>query len=427
MVDHMLLSHYGPSGIVVDKELRIIEFRGEVDPYLDIRQGEANLDLVAAVRHDLAVHLRTAISEAHQRNATIRLDDIQVRRDRAFNFVRITVIPVSIPPVDRYSLVLFEDLSDSTERAGQWAASSPETATMSSDLERPDRHIEHLERELISTREYLQTTIEELRSTNEEAQSANEELQSNNEELQTTKEELQASNEELATMNAELQSRNVQLASVNDDLVNLLGSIGTPIVIVGDDLCVRRFTLPAERLFRLRPIDIGRPVSDFKLRIQVPDLDEILTEVLATLKIHEHEVEDIEGRCYLMRIQPYRTGDNRIDGAVLVLTDITDLKRGVDEIRRARDYANGIVDTVREPLLVLDEKLAARSANRSFYDFFRNSPQQVEGGGVYEIVDRQLDLPAVRELLGRLLGGESHLHDVEIEREFYLSACVRCW
>ena len=145
-------------------------------------------------------------------------------------------------------------------------------------------------------------------------------------------------------------------------------------MIVGDDLCVRRFTPAAERLFRLRSIDIGRPVSDFKLRIQVPDLDEILKEVLATLKIHEQEVEDIEGRCYLMRIQPYRTGDNRIDGAVLVLTDITDLKRGVDEIRRARDYANGIVDTVREPLLVLDEKLAVRSANRSFYEFFPRQP-----------------------------------------------------
>ena len=104
-----------------------------------------------------------------------------------------------------------------------------------------------------------------------------------------------------------------------------------------------------------------------------------------------------------------------------MLTDITDLKRGVDEIRRARDYANGIVDTVREPLLVLDEKLAVRSANRSFYEFFRDSPQQVEGEGVYKIVGRQLDLPAVRELLGRLLGGESHLHDVEIEREF--SSC----
>ena len=267
-VDHMLLSHYGPSGIVVDKELRIIEFRGNVNPYL--RSGKARQIWICltAVRDDLAVHLRTAISEAHQQNATIRLDEIQVRRDRAFHFVRITVIPVYIPPVDRYSVILFEDLSDSAERDRQWAASSAEAETRTSELETPERHIEHLERELSSTRAYLQSTIEELRSTNEEAQSANEELQSNNEELQTAKEELQASNEELATMNAEIQSRNVQLASVNDDLVNLLGSISTPIVMVGNDLCVRRFTPAAERLFRLRRIDVGRPVSDFKPRIE---------------------------------------------------------------------------------------------------------------------------------------------------------------
>ena len=287
----------------------------------------------------------------------------------------------------------------------------------------PERHVQHLERELLSTREYLQSIIEELRSTNEEAQSANEELQSNNEELQTTKEELQASNEELATMNAEVQSRNVQLASANDDLVNLLASISTPIVMVGNDLCIRRFTPAAERLFRLRPVDVGRPVSDFKPRLAVPNLDDILKDVLGTLKIHEQEVEDFEGRAYLMCIRPYRTQDNRIDGAVLLLTDITDLKRGTDEIRRARDYAAAIVETVREPLLVLDEKLAVRSANRSFYEFFRNGPRQVEGRRVFEIVDGQLNLPPVRELLDRLVGGESQLRDVEIEHEFQPAGC----
>jgi PAS domain S-box-containing protein len=285
-------------------------------------------------------------------------------------------------------------------------------------LETPERHIEHLERELVSTREHLQSTIEELRSTNEEAQSTNEELQSNNEELQTTKEELQASNEELTTMNAELQTRNIQQASLNDDLVNLLGSINTPIVMVGTDLCIRRVTPAAEKLFRLRPIDVGRPVSDFKPRIRVPNLDKILKDVLGTLKIHEQEVKDLEGRSYLMHIQPYRTGDNRIDGAVLKLTDITELKHGTDEIRRARDYAAAIVDTVREPLLVLDKKLAVRSANRSFYEFFGYKPKQVEDHSVFEIVARQLDLPRVRELLGRLVQGESHQRDVEIEHEF---------
>ena len=257
-----------------------------------------------------------------------------------FPFRRLTAIPSSCSKI----------FPTQPGAPGSGSPRPPRRRLSVSELETPGRHIEHLERELVSTREYLQSTIEELRSTNEEAQSANEELQSNNEELQTTKEELQASNEELATMNAEIQIRNVQLASLNDDMVNLLGSISTPIVMVGNDLCIRRFTPAAERLFRLRPIDVGRPVSDFKPRIAVPNLDEILSDVLETLKVHEQEVEDFEGRGYLMRIRPYRTVDNRIDGAVLLLTDITDLKRGTDEIRRARDYAGAIVDTVREPL-----------------------------------------------------------------------------
>ena len=292
---------------------------------------------------------------------------------QGFHFVRITVVPISIPSADHYSVILFEDLADSAVRLGLRTSASAVMAAKASNPETPERHIEHLERELSSTREYLQSTIEELRSTNEEAQAANEELQSSNEELQTAKEELQSSNEELATMNAEVQSRNVQLASANDDLLNLLGSIGTPILMVGNDLCIRRFTPAAERLFHLRPGDVGRPVSDLNPRINV-SLDEILSDVLGALRIHEQEVEDFEGRGYLMRIRPYRTGDNRIDGAVLLLIDITDMKRGTDEIRRARDYASAIVETVREPLVVLNEQLVVRSANRAFYEFFRGSP-----------------------------------------------------
>jgi two-component system CheB/CheR fusion protein len=415
-VDHMLLSRFGPSGVVVDKDLRIVEFRGDMDRYMHGRQGAAPPRLLDAIREDLASHLQTAILEAHRRRSTVRLDEIQVRRDRAFHFVRITIIPISIPSSDPYTVILFEELAEPVE--GERKPAPPPVEVEPSALENPERHIEHLERELVSSREYLQSIIEELRSTNEEAQSANEELQSSNEELQTTKEELQASNEELATMNAEMESRNLQLGAVNDDLLNLLSSISTPIVIVGNDLCIRRFTPAAEKVLRLIPTDVGRPVLDIRPRIDVPNLDEILKDVLDSLKLHEQEVQDFEGRVYLMRVRPYRTGNNRIDGAVLVLTDITDLKHGVEETMRARGQADAIVDTVREPLIVLNENLVARRANRAFYDYFHSAPERVEGQALYDIVDRQLDLPPVRGLLERLLRGESHLRDIEIEHEF---------
>jgi two-component system CheB/CheR fusion protein len=196
-----------------------------------------------------------------------------------------------------------------------------------------------------------------------------------------------------------MHNRNIQLGQLNDDLMNLLGSINAPVVMVGNDLRVRRFTPAAEKVLRLIPSDIGRPISDIKPRVDVPNLDDILRDVIDTLKPREQDVRDSEGRGYLMSVRPYRTTDNRIEGAVLILTDITELRRGLEEIRRARDYAAAIVDTVREPLLVLDEKLEVRSANRAFYDFFRAEPRQVEGAGVYieelkkELEERGLNEP----------------------------------
>ena len=417
-VDHLLLSRYGPSGVVVDKNLKIVEYRGDMSTYLHTQPGEADLSLLDTIREDLSIHLRTAISEAHKRNSTVRLDEIQVRRDRGFHFVRITIIPISIPSADQYSVILFEDLPDSLERARPPSTVPPPAEVKAPGLADPERRIEHLERELASSRDYLQSIIEELRSTNEEAQSVNEELQSSNEELQTTKEELHASIEKLAAMNIEMQSRHVQLITLNDDLLNLLSSINTPIVMVSNELCIRRFTPAAEKLLHLITSDVGRPVSDIRPGINVPNMAGIFKDVLDNLKVQEQEVQGVDGRDYLMRIRPYRTATNRIDGAVLVLIDITDLKRGIEETRRARDYAAAIVDTMREPLLVLDENLVARSANRALYEFFNSVPERVEVRGVYDIVDRQLDLPPVRQLLERLLKGESPLRDIEIEHDF---------
>src|SRR5581483_3300416 len=207
-----------------------------------------------------------------------------------------------------------------------------------------------LEQELASTRRYMQAIIEELRSANEEAQSTNEELQSTNEELQTAKEELQSSNEELNTINSEMQNRNEELAQLNDDLVNLLSSMNMPVLMLGDDLRIRRFTPSAAKLLRLIASDVGRPISDLKPQINVPNLEQILHDVIESLTPYEQEVQDQEGRWYLMRVRPYRTSDNRIDGVVLQLVDFTDLKRSLEEVKRARDYAQEIVDAVRHPL-----------------------------------------------------------------------------
>lgn len=279
----------------------------------------------------------------------------------------------------------------------------------------PDMENTQLRQELRATREYLQSVIEELRSSNEEEQSANEELQSTNEELQTAKEELLSSNEELNTVNAEMHSRNAGLARINDDLINLLSSMNMPVVMFGSDLRIRRFTPTAEKVLRLISTDVGRPIADLNPHIDVPNLEEILQQVVDTLQPCEREVQDQGGRHYLMRVRPYRTADNRIDGGVLQLLDVSDLKRSLEEVRYARDYAEAIVNTVRAPLVVLDENLAIQNANRAFYEAFGLSQGATLNQTIYEAGGGRFDLPEVRTVLEQLKVRSSELNDVEIE------------
>jgi two-component system CheB/CheR fusion protein len=191
-----------------------------------------------------------------------------------------------------------------------------------------------LQRELKASREYLQSIIQELEAANEELQSANEEilssneeLQSTNEELDTAKEELQSTNEELNTVNEELHGRNEELSRVNSDLVNLVGSVQIAIVIVSGDLRIRRFTPMAEKLLNLIPADLDRSIAHINPNIECPNLAELIVECMETVTPIERDVRDRQGRWYALRIRPYKSIDNRIDGAVLALFDIDLLKR----------------------------------------------------------------------------------------------------
>ncbi len=283
---------------------------------------------------------------------------------------------------------------------------------------RPDRESDgpplSLEQELLSTREYLQSVIEELRSSNEEAQSANEELQSTNEELQTSKEELQSSNEELHTVNAEMQSRNAELAQANDDLTNLLGSMNMPIIMTGRDLKIRRYTSATDRVLRLIGTDVGRSISDLKPRIDISNLEEVLGRLLETLEPVEQEVQDHEGRCYLMRVRPYRTLDNRIDGTVLQFLDVSDLKRSLEDAKAARAYAEAIFNTVREPLAILDRDFSIVNANWAFYSWLGLTHEAL-GRSLYEVARGQFDHPGIRSLLDQLAGSAALTADLELE------------
>jgi two-component system, chemotaxis family, CheB/CheR fusion protein len=332
--ERVLLRRYAPAGVLVNAKYEVLQFRGDTGLYLSPAPGKPNHELLKMAREGLLLPLRSALHRAKKTDAPAREESIRVRSDGGFREVVVIVVPVRQGEgAGRCFWVMFEPRPGraKSERGEQRARKASESPA---DLAGRDERIEALEQELAATREYLQSVIEqqgaaneELQSANEEVQSSNEELQSINEELETSKEEIQSSNEELTTVNEELQNRNEELNRVNSDLNNIFGSVQMAIVIVWRDLRIRRFTPLAEKLFNLIPSDIGRPISDIKMNLQTPDMRELLNEVIENMVTRELEVHDSQGRWHLMRVRPYRTLDNTIDGAVIALVDIDALKQ----------------------------------------------------------------------------------------------------
>ena len=240
-----------------------------------------------------------------------------------------------------------------------------------------------------------------MRALGEETTSANEELLSTNEELQCAKAELQATNEELRRINDEMDARNDAATRVADDLANVLASVAIPIAIVDRDARIRSFTPPAGPLLSLIPSDVGRPIDDIKPKIQVPDLSRMIDNVLSRLTPVESTVRGDDQRWYHVTVRPYVTADDGADGAVVSVFDVDALKRAEQLLTEARDYAEGIVETVREGLVVLDGGLRVQSANRAFYETFKLSRADVEGGALFELDGGVWDFPELRAVVGQ--------------------------
>ena len=266
--------------------------------------------------------------------------------------------------------------------------------------------------------EQNEAATEELRAANEEARSSNEELQSTNEELRTAKEELQSSNEELTTVNDELRHRYYELDLANNDLSNILSAATIPIVMVGMDLNIRRFTPASEHLLGLIPSDVGRVITDVRLTFQIPDLRAILIETIRTLAVQQRRVQDRNGRWYNVFFRPYRTIDDRIDGAVVTFIDIDESVRSLAESEYARDFAEGIVETVQHPLLVLDSNLCVLRATEAFFTTFRVGREETLGSAVYDLGIGQWRVAELRRLLEEALVRDIPFRDLEITHDF---------
>jgi two-component system, chemotaxis family, CheB/CheR fusion protein len=325
-VDHYLRNHYSPAGVLIDAEMNILQVHGRTAPFLKHPTGAPAANLKRILRKELVSEFRKLFDRCRQKRLAVRGAPIRVTYQNRALQVIICVSPLTSGAADPPYLVLFEERS----------AIAPSKASTASDRKGADgvaKRVRGLEGELASAKQYLKSLIEEhqasseeLKSANEEVLSSNEELQSTNEELLTAKEELQSTNEELTTVDDEMHSRIVDLTRLNGDLDSLLTSVNIPIVMVSHDLRIRRFTPQAERVLNLLPADIGRPLGDLRSKIHVPDLEQLLQDAIESLTVKERQVQDRDGRWFSMRIRPYRTRENRIDGAVMVLVDITERK-----------------------------------------------------------------------------------------------------
>jgi two-component system, chemotaxis family, CheB/CheR fusion protein len=432
--DQIVLDWYAPVGVVINNDLEILHFRGQTSPYLESASGRASHNLLKMAKEDLKLELRTAIYQAKQQELSVRKEGVQIRENEQIRPISLEVIPLKARSAgEHYFLVLFEEATSAISSQSTGAHSARDQFAGAKETE-PWREkqthdnyqeIARLNQELANTKEYLRSIIEEqettnqdLRAANEEILSSNEEFQSSNEELETAKEEIQATNEELNTINDELHLRNLELTQVSSDLQNFISSTNIPILMLGSDLRIRRFTARAQSILHLIPEDVGRPFRDIRSTLNVPDLESQILEVMNTLAIKEQEVQDQEGHWYHLRIRPYRTIDNRIDGAMLMLMDIDALKRGMEQLEYSRNYAQAIVETVREPLIVLDSNLQVLTANQSFYQTFQVAAAETEQQVIFELGNGQWNIPQLRQLLIEILPDHTQLQDFEVEHDF---------
>jgi two-component system CheB/CheR fusion protein len=332
LADLLILERYSPPAVLVNDKGNILYVCGRTGKYLEPAAGKANWNVFAMAREGLRYELTTAFQNALRQPGTVALEGVKFRFNGSEHFVNVTVQRLEEPePLRGSVIIVFTDAPTPVEPSGpgrprQSADRSPRIV----DLE---RKYQQARMELQATREGMQTVQEELRSTNEEMQSTNEELQSTNEELTTSKEELQSLNEELQTVNTELQSRVDELSRSNNDMKNLLNSTDIATLFLDNDLKVRRFTTQATKLIKIIPGDVGRPITDLASDLLYPELAADANEVLRKLGYAEKPINARDGRWFTVRIMPYRTLDDRIDGVVITFADISAAKTVEAQLR----------------------------------------------------------------------------------------------
>jgi two-component system CheB/CheR fusion protein len=331
LADQILLQHYSPPAVLTNEKGDIIYISGRTGKYLEPAAGKANWNIFAMAREGLRFDLGSAFQKAIRQKKSVTVKGLTVGTGVGTQSVDITVQIIEEPEaLQGMVMIVFTDVTTPLEKKSVRSRKSPSGKEADQKLE---KELQEIREALQTTREEMQSSQEELTSTNEELQSTNEELQSTNEELTTSREEMQSLNEELQTVNAEQQSKMDELSRVNNDMRNLLNSTEIVTVFLDNQLHVRRFTTGADKLFKLIPGDVGRPLSDIVSNLHYPEMPDEAREVLRTLVFSEKQITATDGRWFSVRIMPYRTMEDVIAGVVITFSNITVYKALEAELR----------------------------------------------------------------------------------------------
>ena len=411
------VERYGPPSLLINPDYQLLHISETAGRYLTMPGGEPSRDAFKLIRKELALELRSILHTAKEKKKAIRSKPVVLAVEGKQQQVFLSVRIIEEDGQENDILVMFEEY-DVPEQPVEKAHETSKDSTLAKLNKELENELRDKDQQLQAIIEEYETSREEMKASNEELQSANEELRSTMEELETSKEELQSVNEELSTLNQENRHKVAELSQVYDDLQNLLTATDIATLFVNKDMRIQRYTSRLSELFNIRPEDKGRPISDITSKLGYNKLEKDAEKVIRDLQPIEKETTDNKGNTYLTRLRPYRSSEDKIDGVVITFIDFTERKKVEEDLRNSKIYAENIVETLHEPLLILNPDLTVKSANAEFYNHFRVNREETTGRMIYDLGNGQWNIPRLRELLEDVLPDNKVFNDFEMEHNF---------
>jgi two-component system CheB/CheR fusion protein len=416
LVEKTILEKYASPAVLLDEQANILYFHGNTDRYLTLPRGEPNFNIFNMVAGELHFRLSQAIEKVRQEKEPLQLEKIQARHNDSFLLLDLFFFPVTSEGRKKSWILL--EFKERPPRRPAARKDAAEEITNNPEVNELMHRLQATRQELQATIEELETSNEELKSANEELQAKNEELQSTNEELESAKEELQSTNEELETVNSELYKKNQQLTKADDDLKNLFAATDIGTIFLDNDLRIKRFTSAATEVFNLKEVDRGRLISDITCNLKYENPAKDAEEVLDKLTRKEIKARGKNGKSYVMRMVPYRSCENVIEGVVISFLDVSSFENVKVSEEKSRRFFENVTAALWEPFLILDDAFRVFAANQAFYRTFKTSPKKTLNQKLFELGKQQWDIPELRQFLEDIIPMNEHFEAYDVEVDF---------